>query len=119
MKTLTNKEKTKILKKIEYYYEKREDGGCFLCGESFQNNATRDLGGLHGHHVSQENKEFEPSQCLRMGFVKGRLERRKCCPLCAICHLMVHNDEGTATKFDAKMEEEQHIVGEGGIIKKR
>jgi len=97
---LDEKEKLKILKQTEYYFERRETGGCFMCDFTTNNRPRRDFGNLHAHHVKETEKEFGPSQCMKKSFKDGRKERRKCCPLCGECHSRVHHTKSYAEKFN-------------------
>ena len=113
---LPNYKKEILLKKIEYNFERRETGGCFLCKKDFLTRALRDFGALHGHHISEENKEFNPSECVNMSWEAGRLERKKCCPLCVECHLLVHHNKKKAAQFNDEMARRNYVVKAKGVI---
>ena len=115
---LNKEEKLRVLKQTEYYFERRETGGCYMCDFTTNNRARRDFGNHHAHHVKEEDKEFGPSECLKKSFKDGRKERRKCCPLCGECHIRVHNTKSYAEKFNT-MFGKKYKLKKKGIIERK
>lgn len=109
-----NDKRRRMLKQIEYYYEKRSIKGCFLCDERIINSPLREFALIDAHHVSEEDKEFNPSECVQRSLEAGRLERRKCCPLCKGCHIGVHNDDNIAEQLEEEMAERGFKVDRRG-----
>ena len=112
--------KINFLKMIEYYFERREAGGCFMscCDERFRNRPRKDFCWFDGHHASRDSKEDEPSQYHKMSVEQARLERRKCVPLCRPCHIEVHHTPGKENEFREELAKE-HTVGDDGQIEKK
>jgi len=104
------RQRTIYVKQIEYYYEKRSIGGCFLCDHSILNGPARDFCSVDGHHVDPEGKDRNPSECVMMDLEEGRLERRKCCPLCRPCHVKVHHVESKEEEFNTQLEDKKYEV---------
>jgi len=113
-------EKINILKMIEYYFERREAGGCFMscCNKRFRNRPRKDFCWFDGHHAKEDSKEDEPSQYHKMSVEQARLERRKCVPLCRPCHIEVHHTPGKEEEFRRELEKEHMVREDDGQIKK-
>ena len=107
-----------FVKQIEYYFEKRSTGGCFLCKTPFHHLATKKLCGLDGHHVDEESKDHNPAQSTKLSLEEGRFERSKCCPLCKDCHRGVHNVQLKSEQFD-KMYDKSYTTASDGVIKRK
>ena len=107
-----------FVKQLEYYYEKRSTGGCFLCNQPFHSLATKKLCALDGHHVDENSKDHNPAQSIKLSLEEGRLERSKCCPLCKDCHRGVHNVQFKSEQFD-KMYDKSYTTVSGGVIKRK
>ena len=113
-------DKINFLKMIEYYFERREAGGCFMscCDKRFRNKPRKDFCWFDGHHASSDSKEDEPSRYRNMSVEKARLERRRCVPLCRPCHMEVHHTPGKDNEFMTELKNE-HTVGDDGQIEKK
>ena len=111
-------EKLSVLKQTEYFFERRETGGCFMCPYEVRSKPRRDFGNLHAHHVKETEKEFGPSECMKKSFMDGRKERRKCCPLCGGCHVRVHHSKSYAEKFNNKFGQIYKLISKGIITRK-
>ena len=113
----SNRQRIRWVKQIEYYYEKRSIGGCFLCGKSILNGPARDFCSIDSHHVDPKGKDRNPSECVNMNLKEGRLERRKCCPLCRPCHVKVHNVESKGDEFDKKLAKGGYALKSYEVVK--
>ena len=60
---------------------------CQICGYSKCKRA------LHFHHVSNEEKLYQPTQLVRNSLEKIKAEIKKCIVVCANCHAEIHNKD--------------------------
>ena len=113
----TKSEKIDFLKMIEYYFERREAGGCFMpcCTRLFRNSPRKDFCWFDGHHAKDDSKEDSPSQYRKMSVEQARLERRRCVPLCRPCHMEVHHTPGKDDEFKTELEKEHTVESDGQI----
>ena len=109
------KKRQRMLKEIEYYYERRSIGQCFMCLQNFVNAPLREFCSLEGHHVDPEGKDHAPSNYGHYSLENGRLERRKCVPLCAGCHRKVHNVDSYSDTFGEKFYN-KYVLNDDGVV---
>ena len=110
------RERKIYLKMIEYYYEKRSVGVCFLCGEKLFDNVLRQLCGFDLHHVDPSGKEHNPSRSKYLDLDQGRTERRKCVPLCKKCHIRVHNVDDDEKAFNDKFNKSYELDDDTTVV---